>query len=107
MPVIMTQFNGHMMEPVVDCFDTAQEVKHKILNAYFRQIGSLGDQMSLEEFSTFSTEFELVAYSRTNKPSKCFKADVEILDEVTEDWLICMALIKQAAVAEVFATPKK
>lgn len=107
MPVIMTQFNGHMMELVVDCFDTAQEVKHKILNAYFRQIGSPGDQMSLEEFSNFSTGFELVAYSRTNKPSKCFKADVEILDEVTEDWLICMALIKQAAVAEVFATPKK
>ena len=107
MPVIMAQFNGQMMELVVDCFDTAQEVKHKILNAYFRQTGSLGDQMSLEEFSTFSTEFELVAYSRTNKPSKCFKADVEILDEVTEDWLICMALIKQAAVAEVSATPPK
>ena len=73
----------------------------------FRQIGSPGDQMSLEEFSNVSTRFELVAYSRTLKPSKCFKADVEILDEATEDWLICMTLIKQAAVAEVFATPKK
>ena len=107
MPAIMTQFNGQMMELRLDCFDTAKEVKHKILNAYFRQIGSLGDQMSFEEFSNFSKGFELVAYSRTLKPSKGFEADDEILDEVTEDWLICMSMIQEAAVAEVFATPQK
>ena len=94
MPVIMTQFNGHMMELVVDCFDTAQEVKRKILNAYFRQIGSPGDQMSLEEFAKLSKGFELVAYNRTLKPCKRFKAEDEILDEVTQDWFICMTNIK-------------
>ena len=90
MPAIMTQFNGQMMELRLDCFDTAKEVKHKILNAYFRQIGSPGDQMPLDEFSTISFGFELVAYSRTLKPSKGFKDDDELLDEVNEDWLICM-----------------
>ena len=68
MPVIMTQFNGHMMELEVDCLDTVQEVKHKILNAYFRQSGSLGDQMSLEDFKDCSHGFKLDAYSRTFKP---------------------------------------
>ena len=87
MPFIWTQFNGQLMELEVDCFDTVQEVKHKILNAYFRQPG---DQMPLEEFSTISFGFELVAYSRTLKPSKGFKDDDELLDEVNEDWLICM-----------------
>ena len=90
MPAIMTQFNGQMMELRLDCFDTAKEVKHKILNAYFRQIGSPGDQMPLDEFSTISFGFELVAYSRTLNPSKSFKDDDELLDEVNEDWLICM-----------------
>ena len=94
MPLIMAAFNGQMMELEVDFFDTAQEVKHKISNAYFRQTGSPGDQMTFEEFSKLSKEFELVAYSPTLKPSKCFKAEDEILDEVTEDWSICMTNIK-------------
>ena len=98
MPAIMTQFNGHMMELEVDCFDTVQEVKHKILNAYFRQSGSPGPQMSLEDFKEFSHGFKLDAYSRTFKPPKYFKTDEEILDEVAEDtevgdWLLCMTTV--------------
>ena len=107
MPFVMTQFNGHMMELEVDCFDTAQEVKNKILNKYFRQIGSPDEQMSLEQFSNISTGFELVAYSRSDDSSKRFESDFEMLAEVTEDWFICMARIKQAAVAEVIATPER
>ena len=58
MPAIMTQFNGHMMELEVDCFDTVQEVKHKILNAYFRQIERSDEQMYLEEFEVVSHGFK-------------------------------------------------
>ena len=95
MPAIMTQFNGQMMELRLDCFDTAKEVKHKTLNAYFRQTGSPGDQMSLEEFSKYSPALQLDVYSRTFQAPRCFNADDEILDEATEDWFICMARTPQ------------
>ena len=95
MPSVMTTFLGQMTELELECFDTVQEVKHKIANAYFRQIGQPGDQMSLDAFKDVSHGFQLDAFSCTFKAPKCFKADDEILDEVATDteagdWLLCM-----------------
>ena len=102
MPPVMTQFNGQMMELDLKSFDTVQEVKHKIANAYFRQIGQPDDQMILDVFKDVSHGFQLDAFSCTFKAPKYFKADDDTLDEVATDteaaaWLLCMTVV-----AEVF-----
>ena len=74
MPSIMTQFNGQMMQLELECFDTVQEVKHKIVNAYFRQIERSGEQMSLEEFEVVSHGLKLDAYSLQCKPPRAFRS---------------------------------
>ena len=99
MPSVMTTFLGQMMELELECFDTVQEVKHKIVNAYFRQIERSDEQMSLEEFKVVSHGLKLDAYSLQCRRPVHFEADAEIIDEVAEagGWCICMIMI-----AEVF-----
>ena len=103
MPSIMTQFNGQMMQLELECFETVQEVKHKILNAYFREIERSDDQMSWEEFKVVSHGLKLEAFSLQFKPAVHFETDDELIDEVAEagGWLICMYVN-----AEVFEDPR-
>ena len=87
---VFSQFKGQMMNIAVGPGHKVIEVKHMIVNAYFRQIGSPAPQVELPAFKLIAAQFVLEMYDRKTFGARCFDDDSEIVDDVDSDWFFCM-----------------